>query len=148
MAIVLWISRIEPKSRQRTIEAASPLPHCFAAHSVASLFSAQRYKDKIYRGSMKNYIAPDGSAFFDLISTYLGPEDRRVVREAFELARREHEGEVRRSGEPFLRILLLSPTTSPNTRWTLPRLLPRFYTTLWKTRVFLLRRLASVLAQK
>ncbi|HZD09786.1 MAG TPA: HD domain-containing protein, partial [Candidatus Binatia bacterium] len=50
---------------------------------------------------MKNYIAPDGAAFFDLISTYLGPEELQVVREAFELARLEHGDEVRRSGEPF-----------------------------------------------
>ncbi len=50
---------------------------------------------------MMNYIAPDGAAFFDLISTYLGPADREIVREAFELARREHGHEVRRSGEPF-----------------------------------------------
>lgn len=50
---------------------------------------------------MKNYIAPDGAAFFDLISNYLGPKERQVVQEAFELARQEHEGEVRRSGEPF-----------------------------------------------
>ena len=50
---------------------------------------------------MKNYIAPDGVAFFDLISTYLGPDERAVVREAFDLARLEHGDELRRSGEPF-----------------------------------------------
>lgn len=50
---------------------------------------------------MKNYIAPDGAAFFDLISTYLGPDERNTVREAFELARKEHGDEVRKSGELF-----------------------------------------------
>lgn len=50
---------------------------------------------------MKNYIAPDGATFFDLIRTYLGPEECQTVREAFELARQEHGDEVRRSGEPF-----------------------------------------------
>lgn len=51
---------------------------------------------------MKNYIAPDGAAFFDLISTYLAPDECAVVREAFELAREEHGDEVRQSGEPFI----------------------------------------------
>lgn len=50
---------------------------------------------------MNNYIAPDGAAFFELIDSYLGPEERSVVREAFELAREEHGSELRRSGEPF-----------------------------------------------
>lgn len=49
----------------------------------------------------KHYIAPDGEAFFNLIEGYLDPQERRYVREAFELARKEHGGEVRKSGEPF-----------------------------------------------
>ncbi len=50
---------------------------------------------------MKDYIAPDGAAFFDQINAYLSPKDRQNVREAFELARLEHGDELRRSGEPF-----------------------------------------------
>ncbi len=50
---------------------------------------------------MKDTIAPDGAAFFDLISTYLGPDESAIVREAFEVARDEHGGELRQSGEPF-----------------------------------------------
>ncbi|MFW6182398.1 MAG: RelA/SpoT family protein [Chloroflexota bacterium] len=47
------------------------------------------------------HISPDGATFFDLINTYLGAEDRRHVREAFELARQEHGDERRKSGELF-----------------------------------------------
>lgn len=49
----------------------------------------------------EEYIAPDGAAFFELIGGYLDPQDRRYVRQAFELARQEHGGELRKSGEPF-----------------------------------------------
>ena len=47
------------------------------------------------------YVNADGHEFFELISTYLDPEDRLHVREAFELARREHGEQRRRSGELF-----------------------------------------------
>ncbi|MDX1663840.1 MAG: HD domain-containing protein [Candidatus Promineifilaceae bacterium] len=47
------------------------------------------------------YIEADGAPFFDLIKTYLDPEDRARVRQAFELARQEHGEERRKSGELF-----------------------------------------------
>jgi len=47
------------------------------------------------------YVNEDGLEFFKLINTYLDPLDVIRVREAFDLARREHGGILRRSGEPF-----------------------------------------------
>lgn len=43
----------------------------------------------------------DGALFFNLVSSYLAPEELARVRRAFDLARREHAGERRRSGELF-----------------------------------------------
>jgi guanosine-3',5'-bis(diphosphate) 3'-pyrophosphohydrolase len=47
------------------------------------------------------FIDPDGRIFFDQIATYLSLEDRKRVRRAFELARREHGDDRRKSGELF-----------------------------------------------
>src|SRR5687768_471155 len=43
----------------------------------------------------------DGAEFFTLIESYLANGDRQRVRDAFELARREHGDQRRRSGELF-----------------------------------------------
>jgi RelA/SpoT family (p)ppGpp synthetase len=48
-----------------------------------------------------HHINPDGHDFFALIDTYLDSEDQARVRDAFELARLEHENQRRRSGELF-----------------------------------------------
>lgn len=50
---------------------------------------------------MAHYISAAGTEFFQLIATYLPAEEREIVCEAFELARREHGDERRRSGELF-----------------------------------------------
>jgi GTP pyrophosphokinase len=50
---------------------------------------------------VRTHVAPDGAEFFDLINTYLEPEAREQVRQAFELARQEHGDERRQSGELF-----------------------------------------------
>jgi GTP pyrophosphokinase len=47
------------------------------------------------------HLGEDGDEFFELIKTYLTPHDCTRVREAFELARREHGDQRRRSGELF-----------------------------------------------
>ncbi|MCP4424072.1 MAG: bifunctional (p)ppGpp synthetase/guanosine-3',5'-bis(diphosphate) 3'-pyrophosphohydrolase [Chloroflexi bacterium] len=50
---------------------------------------------------MTHHIAPDGAQFFDQINRYLSAADVRRVREAFELACREHSDQRRKSGELF-----------------------------------------------
>lgn len=50
---------------------------------------------------MTKYINPDGEQFFAQVASYLNLEDRQRVREAFELARREHGNDRRKSGELF-----------------------------------------------
>ena len=50
---------------------------------------------------MNKSIDPEGHQFFNQIATYLSLPDRQRVREAFELARREHGDERRLSGELF-----------------------------------------------
>ncbi|MCA9981068.1 MAG: bifunctional (p)ppGpp synthetase/guanosine-3',5'-bis(diphosphate) 3'-pyrophosphohydrolase, partial [Anaerolineales bacterium] len=50
---------------------------------------------------MKTYIDPNGRVFFEQIATYLSLEDRKRVQAAFELARREHGDDRRKSGELF-----------------------------------------------
>lgn len=50
---------------------------------------------------MADYLDPDGQEFFAQVATYLRLDDRQRVREAFELARREHGDERRKSGELF-----------------------------------------------
>jgi GTP diphosphokinase / guanosine-3',5'-bis(diphosphate) 3'-diphosphatase len=47
------------------------------------------------------HLDPEGVAFFEQIRTYLNEDERGRVREAFELARREHGDQRRRSGELF-----------------------------------------------
>ena len=49
----------------------------------------------------KHHISADGEAFFDLVDSYLEPEERQYVRHAFALARQEHGDERRKSGELF-----------------------------------------------
>ncbi len=46
-------------------------------------------------------IGLEGLEFFELTQTYLPVEDRKQVREAFDLAKRVHGDQKRRSGEPF-----------------------------------------------
>lgn len=46
-------------------------------------------------------ISLDGSEFFALADSYLSVHERCRLREAFELARREHGDQRRKSGEPF-----------------------------------------------
>ena len=43
----------------------------------------------------------EGLEFFDLIQTYLSLEDRNRIQDAFDLAKRVHGDQKRRSGEPF-----------------------------------------------
>lgn len=50
---------------------------------------------------MDTHIDPDGQVFFAQIATYLSLEDRKRVRDAFDLARREHGDVCRLSGELF-----------------------------------------------
>ncbi len=50
---------------------------------------------------MTHHSAPDGEQFFEQINSYLSIEEVRCVREAFELARREHGDQRRKSGELF-----------------------------------------------
>jgi GTP pyrophosphokinase len=47
------------------------------------------------------YVSLDGHEFFDRIGAYLNPQDQLRVREAFEIARREHGDQRRQSGELF-----------------------------------------------
>ena len=47
------------------------------------------------------YVSEDGDEFFELIHTYLNKKDQLRVQEAFDLARREHGDQSRRSGELF-----------------------------------------------
>jgi len=47
------------------------------------------------------YVTADGDEFFELIHTYLDQQDILRVQEAFDLARREHGDQSRRSGELF-----------------------------------------------
>lgn len=47
------------------------------------------------------YVGQEGLEFFDLIHNYLPQEDQIRVRKAFDLARRVHGDQRRRSGEPF-----------------------------------------------
>lgn len=47
-------------------------------------------------------ISPEGGELFNLIETYLPFQERVKVREAFEFARQAHEGQKRKSGEPYL----------------------------------------------
>ena len=47
------------------------------------------------------YVSPDGHEFFALVDSFLGDEDQRLVREAFDLARHEHGNQRRKSGELF-----------------------------------------------
>ncbi len=47
------------------------------------------------------YVSADGDEFFELIHTYLNKREILRVREAFDLARREHGDQSRRSGELF-----------------------------------------------
>lgn len=50
---------------------------------------------------MSQYLNPNGEEFFAQISSYLSIEDRARVRQAFELARKEHGDVRRKSGELF-----------------------------------------------
>lgn len=50
---------------------------------------------------MANHIPPDGATFFEVIDSYLTPDERKFVREGFVLARQEHGNERRKSGELF-----------------------------------------------
>lgn len=47
-------------------------------------------------------ISPEGEEFFNSIESYLPFQERVKVREAFEFARQAHEGQKRKSGEPYL----------------------------------------------
>ncbi|MDT8305649.1 MAG: HD domain-containing protein [Anaerolineae bacterium] len=49
-----------------------------------------------------HHIAPDGAELFELISTYLDPEARDLVRRAFEFARQHHGDDLRKSGELYI----------------------------------------------
>ncbi len=48
------------------------------------------------------HVSPDGREFFTLVDSFLGDEDQRLVREAFDLARYEHSNQRRKSGELFI----------------------------------------------
>ena len=50
-------------------------------------------------GSTATYI--QGPEFFELVRTYLGPEDLERVEEAYEVARQQHGEQRRKSGEYF-----------------------------------------------
>ena len=47
------------------------------------------------------HLSEGGDEFFELIESYLSPHDCTRVLEAFELARREHGAQRRKSGELF-----------------------------------------------
>jgi len=49
-----------------------------------------------------HYIAEDGVELFELIHTYLPPEDRQLVVRAYDFARQHHGDERRMSGELFI----------------------------------------------
>ncbi len=52
-------------------------------------------------GNTPLIIQPDGLPFFELVNSYLDASDREMVRQGFELARREHGLARRKSGELF-----------------------------------------------
>lgn len=51
---------------------------------------------------MIEHVSPDGAELFKLIATYLSPEDQALVRKGYEVARREHGEDIRKSGELYI----------------------------------------------
>jgi GTP pyrophosphokinase len=51
---------------------------------------------------MVEYVSPDGSELFNLIATFLSPEEQDFVRKGYEYAREEHGDVRRKSGEPYI----------------------------------------------
>ncbi|SMF37565.1 GTP pyrophosphokinase [Pseudogulbenkiania subflava DSM 22618] len=47
-------------------------------------------------------IDADAAAFLEAAARYLRPEDVQLLRQAFELSRAAHEGQTRKSGEPYI----------------------------------------------
>ncbi|MBI3145255.1 MAG: bifunctional (p)ppGpp synthetase/guanosine-3',5'-bis(diphosphate) 3'-pyrophosphohydrolase [Pseudogulbenkiania sp.] len=47
-------------------------------------------------------IDADAAAFVEAAARYLRPEDVQLLRQAFELSRAAHEGQTRKSGEPYI----------------------------------------------
>jgi len=47
-------------------------------------------------------IAADAETFFGAAGRYLKPEDVQLLRQAFEVSRNAHEGQTRKSGEPYI----------------------------------------------
>ena len=47
-------------------------------------------------------IEAESSSLFELASRYLKPEDVQLLRQAFEVSRDAHEGQTRKSGEPYI----------------------------------------------
>lgn len=47
-------------------------------------------------------VEAEAAAFFDAAARYLKPEDVQLLRQAFEVARDAHEGQTRKSGEPYI----------------------------------------------
>ena len=47
-------------------------------------------------------IEREAAAFFEAAARYLKPEDVQLLRQAFEVSREAHEGQTRKSGEPYI----------------------------------------------
>ncbi|MCP1289161.1 MULTISPECIES: bifunctional (p)ppGpp synthetase/guanosine-3',5'-bis(diphosphate) 3'-pyrophosphohydrolase [unclassified Chromobacterium] len=47
-------------------------------------------------------IDSEAQAFFESVARYLKPEDVQLLRQAFEVSRAAHEGQTRKSGEPYI----------------------------------------------
>ena len=47
-------------------------------------------------------VEADARSFYEAASAYLRPEDVQLLRQAFELSREAHEGQTRKSGEPYI----------------------------------------------
>ena len=47
-------------------------------------------------------IAGEAAAFFEAAERYLKPDDVQMLRQAFSLSREAHEGQSRKSGEPYI----------------------------------------------
>ncbi len=50
----------------------------------------------------ESMIDADAAAFLEAAARYLRPEDVQLLRQAFELSRAAHEGQTRKSGEPYI----------------------------------------------
>ena len=100
----------------------------------------QNSKTKINRvkkdiSNPKSFTAPDElrQQLMETMKSLYSDEDIEMVSRAYDMAFEAHKDQKRKSGNPILFILFVSPLSWPNWNWTGRRSLPVCCTMWWKT---------------